>query len=263
MHYFEFGEGEPVVFVHGSIGDYRTWGYQFEPFAMRHKVISYSRRYHYPNTWNSDGSDYSTGLHADDLATFVDALGCGPVHIVGQSTGASIAAQCASRYPEVARSLIVDEPDWAPWIIELGGHAQLAEFAANVDQPAAKALVNGDAEGAIRIYVDGVLGEGTYKRLSPEMRLVMLDNAPELKAELSAAATFYSPFSFDDARRIQAPTLLVEGSASLPMFGRVAAKFAECVPNIQRVMVDSAPHAAHFVTPDQFNEVVLDFLARI
>ena len=33
FHYFEFGEGEPVVFVHGSIGDYRTWGYQFEAFS--------------------------------------------------------------------------------------------------------------------------------------------------------------------------------------------------------------------------------------
>jgi non-heme chloroperoxidase len=262
LHYFEFGEGEPVVFVHGSIGDYRTWGYQFEPFAMRHKVISYSRRYHYPNTWSSDGSDYSTGLHADDLAAFVRSLGYGPAHIVGQSTGASIAAHCASNYPEIARSLTVDEPDWAPWIIELGGEAQLADFSAKVDQPAAKALAEGDDEGAVRIYVDGVLGLGTYARLGPEMKMVMLDNVPELKAELKAMATFYSPYSFDDACRIQAPTLLVQGSASLPMFGRVAEKFAECVPNLERVMVDSAPHAAHFVTPDRFNEVVLNFLGR-
>ena len=113
LHYFEFGEGEPVVFVHGSIGDYRTWGYQFEAFSQNYKVISYSRRYHYPNVWTGDGLDYSTDLHTDDLVAFIKALGLGPAHIVGQSSGATIAAQCASRYPEVTRSLVANEPDWA------------------------------------------------------------------------------------------------------------------------------------------------------
>ena len=262
LHYFEFGEGEPVVFVHGSIGDYRTWGYQFEPFSASHKIISYSRRYHYPNTWTSDGSDYSTGLHADDLAAFIKALGLGPAHIVGQSSGASIAAQCASHYPEVTRTLVVDEPDWAPWIIELGGQAELEDFVANVDRPAAQAMAAGDGESAIRIYVDGVLGAGMYAKLSPEMRRVMLDNVPELRAELKCAGIFFSPFSFDDAKQIKAPTLLVEGSLSLPLFRPIATKFLECVPNIEHAVINGAPHAAHFVTPDRFNEVVLDFLHR-
>jgi non-heme chloroperoxidase len=262
FHYFEFGEGEPVVFVHGSIGDYRTWGYQFEPFSADYKVISYSRRYHYPNVWAGDGLDYSTGLHASDCAAFIKALGLGPAHIIGQSAGASIAAQCASAYPEVTRTLVVDEPDWMHWLIELGGQAYVDEWVATVDQKAAQAIAAGDEEGTIRIYVDGVLGAGSYDKLSPEMRQVMLDNVPELRAELKCGEIFYSPFSFDDARRIKAPTLLIEGSASLPMFRPIAKKFLECVPNIERGVVDGAPHAAHFVTPDRFNEVVLDFLGR-
>jgi non-heme chloroperoxidase len=262
FNYFEFGEGEPVVFVHGSIGDYRTWGYQFEPFSANYKVISYSRRYHYPNVWAGDGLDYSTGLHASDCAAFIKALGIGPAHIIGQSSGASIAAQCASAYPEVTRTLVVDEPDWMPWLIELGGQAYVDEWVVTVDQKAAQAIAAGDEEGTIRIYVDGVLGAGGYAKLSPEMRQVMLDNIPELRAELKCGEIFFSPFSFDDARRIKAPTLLIEGSASLPMFRPIAKKFLECVPNIERGVVDGAPHAAHFVTPDRFNEVVLDFLGR-
>lgn len=262
FHYFEFGEGEPVVFVHGSIGDYRTWGYQFEPFAAHYKVISYSRRYHYPNIWTGDGLDYSTGLHASDCAAFIKALGLGPAHIIGQSSGASIAAQCASAYPEVTRTLVVDEPDWMHWLIELGGQAYVDEWVTTVDQKAVRALAAGDEEETIRIYVDGVLGAGSYAKLSPEMRQVMLDNIPELRAELKCGEIFFSPFSFDDARRIKAPTLLIEGSASLPMFRPIAKKFLECVPNIERGVVEGAPHAAHFVTPDRFNEVVLDFLGR-
>lgn len=262
FNYFEFGEGEPVVFVHGSIGDYRTWGYQFEPFSANYRVVSYSRRYHYPNVWAGDGSDYSTGLHASDCAAFIKALGLGPAHIVGQSSGADIAAECASAYPEVTRTLVLDEPSWAPWLIDLGGQAYIDEWVTTVEAQAAKALAAGDDEEAIRLYTDGVLGPNSYAKLSPELRQVMLDNVPELKAELKCADIMYSPFSYDDARRIQAPTLLIEGSASLPMFRPIAKKLLELVPNIERGVVDGAPHAAHFVTPDRFNEVVLDFLHR-
>ena len=263
FHYFEFGEGEPVVFVHGSIGDYRTWGYQFEPFSVNYRVISYSRRYHYPNVWTGDGSDYTTGLHATDLAAFIDKLGYGPVHIVGQSSGASIAAHCASQYPNVTRTLIVDEPDFVPWLLELeGGRAALDDLSANIEQPAIKAMAAGDAAEAVRLYVNGVLGDGTFERLSPEMQIVMLDNVPELKAELKCADIFYSPFTFDDARKIRAPTLLLEGSITLPAMRIIGDKFAECVPNITRAIAEGAPHAAHFVTPDLFNEIVLRFLNR-
>jgi non-heme chloroperoxidase len=263
FHYFEFGEGEPVVFVHGSIGDYRTWGYQFEPFSINYRVISYSRRYHYPNVWAGDGSDYTIELHATDLAAFIKALGCGPAHIIGQSSGATIAAHCASRYPEVTRTLVVDEPDWVHWLLELnGGKAALDYLSTNVEQPATKALAAGDAEEAIRLFVNGILGDGTFERLSPEMRIVMLDNVPELKAELKCSEIICSPFSYDDARKISAPTLLLEGSLSLSAYRIIGDKFAECVPNITRAMAEGAPHAAHFVTPDRFNEIVLNFLSR-
>jgi pimeloyl-ACP methyl ester carboxylesterase len=46
LEYTEVGAGEPVVFVHGSASDYRTWHLQQEAFAERFRVITYSRRYH-------------------------------------------------------------------------------------------------------------------------------------------------------------------------------------------------------------------------
>ena len=90
----------------------------------------------------------------------------------------------------------------------------------------------------------------------------MLDNVTELSAELKCADIYCSPFSFDDARQIKAPTLLVEGSLTSSMFTTIGAKFLECVPNIERAVIDGAPHSAHTFTPDRFNEVVLDFLHR-
>ena len=45
IHYIDIGKGDPVVFVHGTLGDYRTWGLQLDTFARNHRVISYSRRF--------------------------------------------------------------------------------------------------------------------------------------------------------------------------------------------------------------------------
>jgi pimeloyl-ACP methyl ester carboxylesterase len=107
-----------------------------------------------------------------------------------------------------------------------------------------------------------VLGTGTYESLSSEMRSVNLDNVPELKAEFLSAARFYSPFSEHDAKRIVAPTLLVEGEASLPMYLRISARLGEVLPNAKRVTIPGAPHAAQVIAPDAFNRIVLDFLSR-
>lgn len=263
LNYFEFGEGDLVVLVHGSVSDYRTWGNQFEPLSVRYRVIAYSRRYHYPNAWSGDGSDYCTALHAQDLASFIQVLDLGPAHLVGQSSGATIAALCASRHPELTRTLIVNEPDHAPWLMEsVDGQAVLQHYLERIDQPAAKLLATGDAEGALRIYVDGVQYDGAYDALTPEMRAVMLDNVPELKAELRCADIFYSAFTFDDTRRIRAPTLLLQGGASLPLFRLIADRFAEHVPQIERVIVPGAPHAIHVVAPEEFSGAVLAFLDR-
>src|SRR6266571_9439985 len=49
IHYIDIGKGDPVVFIHGTLGDYRTWGTQMDTFTKNHRVIAYSRRFAYPN----------------------------------------------------------------------------------------------------------------------------------------------------------------------------------------------------------------------
>ena len=262
LNYFELGEGDPVVFVHGSIGDYRTWGYQFEAFAKRYRVISYSRRYHYPNAWIGDGMDYSSAVHAEDLAGFVRSLGIGPVHLIGQSYGAIVAAHCARHHPDVVCNLVVIEPSIVPWLEHIeGGPESIEPFVKEVMEPAANAMEAGNSDEAVRIFCDGVLGAGTFESLSPEMQAAMLDNAPEFRAELEAPEPV-SAFSFEDAKQITVPTLSVEAGGSIPWLAKVTDKFASLVPTIERVSIEDSPHAVHFVTPQAFNETVLDFLER-
>jgi non-heme chloroperoxidase len=104
----------PVLFVHGALEDYREWEPQRAAIAEHHRFVTYSRRYHWPNAWAGDGSDYSYELHAADLAAFIGALGAGPVHLVGHSWGGSVAMLMALDHPELVRSLTVLESNPKP-----------------------------------------------------------------------------------------------------------------------------------------------------
>src|SRR5665811_2228553 len=88
ISYIDIGEGEPIVFVHGAISDYRVWEAQMCTFSENYRVIALSRRYAYPNNQTiSDSNDYSVKAHAKDLVGFLQILNLGPVHLVGHSYG--------------------------------------------------------------------------------------------------------------------------------------------------------------------------------
>src|SRR5215203_1090035 len=55
LAYVEAGKGEPVIFVHGGLQDYRMWAAHLPKFAGRYRAIAYSRRNHFPNDVSLDG----------------------------------------------------------------------------------------------------------------------------------------------------------------------------------------------------------------
>lgn len=67
FNYVENGNGDRLVFVHGSASDYRTWNNQLEYFSNYYHTIVYSRRYHWPNERIPDEEDYSMAKHVEDL----------------------------------------------------------------------------------------------------------------------------------------------------------------------------------------------------
>src|SRR5947199_2351705 len=84
LHYIEKGQGEPLILLHGGQGDYRSWGPQMEAFSQHYHVISYSRRYNYPNN-NPLIKNHSAYVEAEDLAAFIRKLKLKRVHLVGTS----------------------------------------------------------------------------------------------------------------------------------------------------------------------------------
>jgi pimeloyl-ACP methyl ester carboxylesterase len=110
LAYVEEGTGPTVVFVHGANGDWRTWDWLRPAVPERYHYVAYSLRYHLPNPWPGDGSDYSHRLHADDLVAFIQGLNAGPVHLVGSSYGGFIVTLVGIEHPELVRSALVSDP---------------------------------------------------------------------------------------------------------------------------------------------------------
>jgi pimeloyl-ACP methyl ester carboxylesterase len=83
----ERGAGEPLLFVHGSASDLRTWQVQQDEFASDYRTIAYSRRFHWPNAPIAAGASYSMLEHVADLAALIERLDIAPAHLIGHSYG--------------------------------------------------------------------------------------------------------------------------------------------------------------------------------
>jgi non-heme chloroperoxidase len=270
LAYFEAGSGpETVLFVHGSLDDYRSWRYQFGPFSERYRVIAYSRRYHHPNRWDGDGSDYSAELHAGDLAALIRSLAARPVHLVTSSYGGNVALLMTARNPELVRSLVLGEPPLMPWLENIpGGQPHLQRFLDHVWLPARDAFAQDRLEDGARSFLDGVMGRPTFKHLDHHAYQMIMDNAPEMAAE-TLANRYFPPFTCEDAAGLLQPVLLCKGERSPEVFHMITDELARCLSNAwpapqgtaALVVIPGASHVMHSGNPQVYNKVVLDFLA--
>jgi aminoacrylate hydrolase len=104
LHYEEAGAGGSTVLLLTGLGGVgRSWGPQLELFASDHRVFAPDHRGAGASTHAPAG--YSIKQHAKDISSFVRTLGCGPVHLVGLSTGGAIGQVLALDYPDTIATL--------------------------------------------------------------------------------------------------------------------------------------------------------------
>jgi non-heme chloroperoxidase len=262
LAYVELGRGDPVIFVHGGLQDYRIWLKHLPKFAARYRAISYSRRNNYPNETSPDGMpDGAADAHGEDLAAFVRALGLSKVRIVAHSSGAHAALFFAASHPDMVVSLALNEPPAAGMLIGTENGAEtLKEFAIKL-AAAREALKAGDTKNGIPLFVDGVGGSGAYDRRSAADKNMNSDNA----ASYLADATTKRPraaFTCDMAKAIAAPVLLSNGERSQNFFFRIVDRLEACLPNSERIVVAESSHTVPSENPDAYDQAVLAFFAK-
>lgn len=260
MAYLERGAGAPVVLVHGTLSDYRTWSGQTDAFSENFRAIAVSLRRYYPDRWDGKGEYATLRQHAIDLANFIVALGSGPVHVVGHSRGGDVVLLMASSRPDLVRSVVLMDP--SP-LLTLLPHTTTAAAEADKRRQFIAAAVErldlGDVDGGLERFVDGVLAPGAWQKLPDRQKQVIRDNAYSIKSLPTDAK---EPFSCADAGRISRPVLLVTGANSPRPYGVMLEALEPCLEASEKVTIPSAAHAMHLTNPTVFNSAVLQFLTK-
>lgn len=259
LTYVEAGRGVPVVLVHGTLGDYRTWSGEMEDFSAKYHVIAYSLRYHYPTTWTE--GEYSYQVHIADLVALLKAINLGPVHLVGHSYGGVMAAIVAKEHPELVRSVVLAEASIVTLIANNEEAKPLLAEVGKVAKTAKEYVQNGDPDQAAITFMDFVNAPGGgFKGLPVAFQTGMLQNTSTLKPLFASPPP--PPFTCGDARTINVPTLLVEGELTQQFRRLVVDELQRCLPNTDRVKVANSGHPLEMVQPKDFNAAVLLFLAK-
>lgn len=260
IHYIEKGSGEPLILLHGGLFDYRSWEPQIDEFAKKYRVISYSRRYSFPNK-NENSANYRPGVSdADDLKALIKSLGIRKVHLVGLSYGAFTGLLFAVENPSMVASMVLAEPPAHQAIRDLPGGEQLYQDFLSQQKPIVDAFRKGDDRGAI-ISFNQSMGRD-FDKLPAEAAKRMMQNALALKA-INLAAQPFPAINKRKLRKLVIPTLMVKADKADRLHAGVADEIARLIPGARSVVIPNAGHNTPRDNPTFFNSVVIDFLSTI
>jgi len=259
MPYLELGEGPPLVCVHGTLGDFRTWYAVLGPLSKKHRVISVSLRHFFPEHWDGVGDDYRMAQHVADVIAFIEQVDRRPVDLMGHSRGGHISFRVAQARPELVRRLVLAEPG-GDLDVSLDPNAKPgAPSALSLRVGKSSAMVkSGDIEGALQNFCDGIDGDGAWRRLPATAKQQLRDNVFTLIGQIHENR---EPYSKADARAIQAPTLFVGGADTGGYLPAITQALAPEVFGAKTVLIEGCRHWMFEQAPEEFCRIVMEHLA--
>jgi non-heme chloroperoxidase len=268
LHYVDQGEegqSPVIIFIHGGLDDYRCWQYQVDSFSKKYHSISYGRRFAYPNKWIGNvAQDNTIEDNAKDLVELIRKLDLAPAHLVGASYGAFIALYCVSKNPELAKTMILNEPPIMQFLARssIKEDAELLQrFRTRVLSPTQNASRVRDFRKAAQVAIDGIMEiENYFGHLPEEGKQFLIDNAKSLESELES--TISTSYTMEDVKQVTTiPTLLVKGELSPKYFLRIVDILSDNMPNSEQIVIPNVSHD-DFKSSTFFTSKVMDFFAR-
>lgn len=262
LHLVQGGQGEPLVFVHGVMGDWQSWAGQWPAFCARYRCISYSRRYNHPNRNTMPSPDHSALVEADDLLGLMDALGLARATLVASSYGAFVALAAAVREPGRVRALVAVEPAMLCYAeFSDSGRAELQRFRETVVAPANAAFRLGDDALGAQLMTGGIHAPGASALSgAPLQRRLANAGAMRMLALSSNEFPLLPPAALG---ALPMPVLLVSGRDTPAIHAEVFRNVCAALPQAACAWVDGAGHAVALEQPGRFNRLALDFLQAL
>jgi 2-hydroxy-6-oxonona-2,4-dienedioate hydrolase len=261
MHYLVKGEGPPVLLIHGVATTMAVWYTRIIPeLSQRYKVVAYDLRGHGYSDLTPTG--YTSAELAADLAGLLEHLDLSDVRLVGHSFGGSVALQCAARYPERLRGVLVSDSgiaclrhlreikDWHGWIT---WGQELAQYGMNYDW-----FVKADNGDVADVFRKASAVPNPYALYQGSRGKARLQRIIE---ETSIPRDFREVAGLDEAclARIATPIFALYGKTS--PFRRVGPHLETIMPNCRCELLDGTGHYSVLDAVDVFLDGLHAFLA--
>lgn len=257
VNYKVQGEGEALVLINGCGSNSSSWFLEIPTFSQEFQVVTFDNR----GTGQSDKPDipYTMEMMAGDVAGLLEAIGIDAAHIYGVSMGGMIAQEFALRYSQKVISLILG-------CTNCGGRHTIIP----------------DAEVMTFLF-----DEERMKRLTPEegareslpflFSQEFIDNNPDIVEQFIANLVEYpTPLhgyqrqayaiighdTYDRLPQIQAPTMIIAGTADRLVPVQNSRLLASRIPDAKLVILQNMGHGYLVEAADEANKAILDFLRR-
>ncbi len=107
-----YGEGQPLLIIHGNSGSINNFIYQIPYFSKKYKVIIADSRSQGKSKDNGDSLSYE--MMADDYAALLDELKIDSANVIGWSDGGINALLLALRHPEKVKKMAITGANLVP-----------------------------------------------------------------------------------------------------------------------------------------------------
>ena len=227
--YAEFGQGPPVILLHGGLSNADYWGMQVRALEGHYRVIVMDSRGHGRSTRSAAPFGYD--LMADDVLGLMNFLHITRVAIVGWSDGAIIGLDLVIHHPERVTRLFA--------------------FAANSDPSGVKDV---SKSPVFTRFIARARRE--YQQLSPTPH-----DYDSFLAQITKMWATQPHFTAAELEAIDVPTWIVDADHDEAIKRENTLFMADHIPGSGLLLLPAVSHFAFLQDPGLFDTALRDFLA--
>jgi pimeloyl-ACP methyl ester carboxylesterase len=233
LYYEEYGQGPPVVLIHGLAGDCSAWQAQIDRLQRNFRVIAFDNR----GAGRSSAPDYpyTTRHFADDTVGLLDAVGVTePAHVIGRSMGGAIAQEVALGHPHRVRSMIITASFGK---LDRYGH-QILE---SIDE-VVKAQGYGPAAKIQSLFFFPPAYFNEHQEQMETFEAALADTNRPIHGYTNSTHACLTHDALDRLPQVQCPTLVLAGGQDVLCAVGASRQIADRVPGCELRIYEEASH---------------------
>jgi pimeloyl-ACP methyl ester carboxylesterase len=224
MYYEVYGNGEPLLIIHGNGGSINNFVLQIPYFLKDYKVIIADSRAQGKTTDKADSLSYE--MMADDYAALLDQLKIDSANVIGWSDGGINGLLLAMRHPKKVKKLAITGANLWP------------------DSTAVDAFAFNWARG-----------------MNKQIAAAPQNDTVKAQRKLLRLLSFEPHISLADLKKVNCPTLVIGGDADV-ILPRHTMLIAENIKKSYLWIVPNSGHSVPIRFADEFNKTVDGFFKK-